>query len=101
MSVYISLHAGHHGTARITARAPSTTGAPLILEVTEADGARVGEITIFTGFAAIAAKLAEVINFAQATVACDLSEECSEWPDWIKDYLQQAKTETGSNLSGD
>jgi hypothetical protein len=38
MSVHLNLHANHHGTARISARALTTKGAPLILEITEETG---------------------------------------------------------------
>jgi hypothetical protein len=64
---YFTLHANHHGTAKITARTLATLGEPLILEVCEADSTRIAELTIFTGDAALAVKLAEVINSAQAT----------------------------------
>jgi hypothetical protein len=72
MSCYVSLHANHSGPARVGARAVATKGAPLILEVYEASGVCVGEITIFVGDEQLADRLAAAINGAR--VARDLGK---------------------------
>lgn len=64
MSDYHAVSASFHGTKHIKAHAGGTSGAPISIEATTADGTRVGEVTFFLDDYALANRLANAINAA-------------------------------------
>lgn len=67
MSVNVTFHPRSERAPRIAAIAGTTMDFPLRLVISEADGKKLGEVTVYTNDLRLAAKLAEAINSVQET----------------------------------
>ena len=62
MSASVSFFPALAGQPNIKASSTFTRGAPLVIEIADADGKKHGEVTVFTGSFAMTAALVDAIN---------------------------------------